>query len=80
MYLSLAHCLTPKNNPLDPPKAKNNPKIRSKSKVRIEESIENKSCSAIQIEPKNILQCSTIPKISPSLSNFKKIKVVYLYK
>ena len=37
-------------------KSKNNPKIKSKSKVRIEGTIENKSCSAIQIDPKNVFE------------------------
>ena len=36
----------PKNSPLGPQKVKNDPKIKSKSKVRIQEDIENKSCSA----------------------------------
>ena len=37
--------LTQKNRPLGPQKVKNDPKIKSKSKVRIEGTIENKSCS-----------------------------------
>ena len=35
----------PKNNPLGPEKVKNDPKFKSKSKVRIKEAIENKDCS-----------------------------------
>ena len=35
----------PKNNPLGPQKLKNDPKIKSKSKVRIERNIENESYS-----------------------------------
>ena len=37
--------LTPKKNPFGPQKVKNGPKIKLESKVRIEENIENKSCS-----------------------------------
>ena len=36
----------PKNSPLGPQKVKINPKIKSKLKVRIEGTIENKSCLA----------------------------------
>ena len=35
----------PKNSPLGPKKVKSDPKIKSTSKVRIEGTIENKSCS-----------------------------------
>ena len=35
----------PKNSPLGPPKVDNDPKINSKSNLRIEENIENESCS-----------------------------------
>ena len=35
----------PKNSPLGPQKVKNDPKLKSNSKVRIEGIIENKSCS-----------------------------------
>ena len=35
----------PKNSPLGPQKVKNDPKIKSNSKVRIERNIENESCS-----------------------------------
>ena len=38
---------TPKNGPLGPQKVKNDPKIKSNSKVRIERNIENESCSTI---------------------------------
>ena len=37
--------LNPKNSPLGPQKFKNDPKTKSKSKVRIERNIENESCS-----------------------------------
>ena len=35
----------PKYSPLGPQKVKNDPKIKSKSNVRIEGNIENESCS-----------------------------------
>ena len=35
----------PENSPLGPKKVKNDLKIKSKSKVRIERNIENESCS-----------------------------------
>ena len=35
----------PKNSPFGPKNVKNDPKIKSKSKVRIEENIKNESCS-----------------------------------
>ena len=35
----------PKNSPLGPQKVKNEPKIKSKSNVKIEGNIENESCS-----------------------------------
>ena len=35
----------PKNSPLGPQKVKNDPKIKSKSNVRMEGNIENESCS-----------------------------------
>ena len=38
-------CLDPKNSPLRSQKVNNYPKIKSISKVRIEEIIENKICS-----------------------------------
>ena len=42
----------PKNRPLAPQKDKKDPKIMSKSKVRIKETIENRSCSSTILEPK----------------------------
>jgi len=46
----------------------NNPKIWSRSKVRIEVSIENQSCSAIQIDPKTFLNTTPIPKFGENKS------------
>ena len=55
-----------KNITLVPPKAKTTePQTRPKSKVKVEVSTENKSCSAIQVDPKNVLEPHTIPKSSP---------------
>ena len=45
----------PKNSPLGPQKAKNDPKIMSTTNVRIQGNVENKSYSAIQVDPKNVL-------------------------
>ena len=46
MWLYLQQSLViSKNSPLGPQKVKNDPKIMSKLKVRIEGTIENKSCS-----------------------------------
>ena len=41
-------------SPLGPQKVKNDPKIKSKSKVRIEENIENKSYSTSWVVPKTV--------------------------
>ena len=41
------------------------PKAKLKLKVKIEGTIENKSCSAIQIDPKNVFELYINPKISP---------------
>ena len=38
--------------------------MKEQLKVRIEWSIENKSCSAIQIDPKNVFETYPNPKIS----------------
>ena len=46
---------TPTIRPLGPKKVKNDPKIKSKSKVRIDENIENKSSSTTWVNPKTVL-------------------------
>ena len=48
------HHIEPKNSPLEPKIVKNKPKIKSKSNVRIEGNIENKSCCTIWVDPKTI--------------------------
>ena len=57
--------LDPKNCPLGPQKVKNYPKIKSKSKVRIEGTIENKSCSTTLVDPKKVIESFSNPKYSP---------------
>ena len=42
---SFEPCPDPKNSPLGPQKVKNDPRNKTKSKVRNEGTIENKSCS-----------------------------------
>ena len=41
-----------KNSPLEPQKSQNDPKIKSKSNIRIEGHIENESCSTTWV-PQN---------------------------
>ena len=47
-----------KNSPLGSQQYKIDPKTKSKSKVRIEGNLENKSCSTTQVDPKTILTIS----------------------
>ena len=54
----------PKNSPLEPQKVKNDPKIKSNSKVRIERNIENESCSTIWVYPKTVVETYPNPKNS----------------
>ena len=44
--------IEPRNSPLGPQKVKNNPKIKSKSNIRIEENKKNKSYCTIRVDPK----------------------------
>ena len=60
----LEHYTDPNNNPLGHQKVKNDPRIKSKSKVRIEENIENKRCSTTRIEPKTGFKPYPNPKNS----------------
>ena len=46
----------PKNSAKGPKKSKTDPKIKSKSKVRIKETIENRSCSSTTLEPKPLFE------------------------
>ena len=54
--------LNPKNSPLGPPKIKNDPKIKSKSNVRIEGNIENESCSTTKVDPKTLFLIQPRPQ------------------
>ena len=69
----------PKNNPLGPQKARNGLKIKLKSKVRIEEIIENKDCSTTLVDHKTVLKLYPDPKNSPlgKVSKIKKKLVEY---
>ena len=64
--LKIAH-LGPKN-------VKNDPKINSISKVRIEGTIENKSCSTTWVDPKVVFEPNYDPKNSPLSKNDPKTK------
>ena len=48
--------MDPKNRPLSLQKVKNDSKIKSNSKVRIEGMIENLSCSTIWVDPKTVYE------------------------
>ena len=56
----------PPKKQLGPQKLKKDPKINSKSKVKIEGTVENKSCSTTWLDPKTFLEPYSDPKISPS--------------
>ena len=57
--------LKPKKNPLGPKTVKNDPKIKSKSKVRIERTIDKKNCSTTWVEPETVFEPYLDPKNSP---------------
>ena len=44
---------------------KNDPKIKSKSNVRIEGNIENESCSTTWVDPQTVFEPCSNPKNSP---------------
>ena len=52
----------PQNSSLGPKKVKNDPKIKSKSKVRIERNRENESCSTTCVDPKTVVKPYPNPK------------------
>ena len=61
-----------KNQPIRAQKVTNDPKIKWKSKVTIEENIENKSCSTTWEDPKTVFELYPEPKNSPlRLQKFK---------
>ena len=55
-----------KNSPLGLQKVKNDPKIQSKSNVRIERNIINESCPTTWIDPITVFEPYPNPKNSPS--------------
>ena len=58
--------LTQKSSQLGPQNVKNDPKMKSKSKVTIEKNIQNESCSTTLVDPKKVLNPSSIkPNNSP---------------
>ena len=56
--------LQPKISPLGPQKVKNDPKIKSKSNVRIKGNIDNESCSTTWVDPKTVFGPFPYPKKS----------------
>ena len=64
-YIRLWTTLRPQKSPLGPQKVKNDTKIKSKSKVRIEENLENKSCSTTWVDPKIVFDPYPDPKNNP---------------
>ena len=57
--------MTPKNSSLGLEKQKNDTKIKSNSKVRIEENIKNQSCSTTWVDLKTVFEPYPEPKDSP---------------
>ena len=55
----------PQNSPLGRQKVKNDPKINSKSNVRIERNIENESYSTTWVDPKTVAKPYSNPQSSP---------------
>ena len=56
--------VNPKNSLLGPQKVKINPKIKSKSNVKIARNIENESCSTTWVDLKTFLTPTPVPKIA----------------
>ena len=52
----------PKNSPLGPQKVKDDPKIKSKSNVRIEGNTENEGCSTTWVDPKTVFEKGYVDK------------------
>ena len=52
------------NSPLGPQNVKNDPKIKSKSNVRIERNKENESFLTSWVDPKTVVKPYSIPKIA----------------
>ena len=62
----------PKNSPLVPQKVKKDPKIKTKSKVGIEEIIENENCLTTCVQPTTVFEPYSHPK--NSLLESQKVK------
>ena len=54
----------PQKTPLGPPKGTNDQQIKLESKVRIEGTIENESCSTTRVDPKIVFKPNLHPKYS----------------
>ena len=67
----------PIKSPSGPQKGKNDPKIKSKSKVRIVENVEIKSSSSTLLDPKTVLDPTLTEK--SELKKSWKMKVVQLH-
>ena len=52
----------PKNSPLELQKVKNDPRIKSKSKVRITGTIENTNFQLLELDPKTVLEHYSDPQ------------------
>ena len=75
----------PQKYPISALKSKNDPKVKSKSKVRIEGTIENKSCSTTWVDPKTVFEPYPDPKktfgaqkckkMTPKLSQNQKLEL-----
>ena len=67
-----------KNRPLGPQKIKTDPKIKSKSNIRIERNKENESYSTTWLDPKTVVDPYPSPKNAPvgpqKVKNNPKIK------
>ena len=63
---------SPKNSPLGPQKVKNDPKIESKSNVRIERNKENESCSTTWVDPPQLQSTSTSINLNLINLNFNQ--------
>ena len=53
---------SPKNSPLGPKKVKNDPKNQSKSNIKIEGTIKNKSCSTKREDLKTVFESYPDPQ------------------
>ena len=70
--------LNPKNSPLGPQKVKNDHNFKPKSRVKINETLENNRCLTTWVQHKKVFEPYPIPKNSPlgpqKVKNDPKIK------